>query len=261
MAINFHDEKNKLVYASRKANASWSEDIEALLPPGKHFIRAADLGCGGGIYSKALVDAGVESVVGVDFSQAMLDGAAYNCKDYETISFQLGSAVDTQLADVSFDLVLARALIHHLDKLDETFNESYRILEQGGYFIVQDRTPEDVLLPGSEEHIRGYFFEKYEKLKIAEVRRRHKSEEVRQALEKAGFTLEKEVPFWEVRGTYPSKNRLKEELRNRIGRSILYELDDGELEELIEFIDDKLMKARDIVEKDRWTMWIARKLS
>lgn len=260
MSINFHDEKNKMTYALRKANASWSEDIESLLPPGKHFIRAADLGCGGGIYSKALVDAGVESVVGVDFSQAMLNGAVYNCKDYETISFQLGSAVETGLDDEAFDLVLARALIHHLDQIEDTFNESYRILEKGGYFIVQDRTPEDVLMPGSEEHIRGYFFEKFEKLKITEVRRRHTSDQVKKALATAGFTLEKEVPFWEVRATYPSKMRLKEELRHRIGRSILYELDDYELEELIEFIDQSLTKERNIVEKDRWTMWIARKL-
>lgn len=260
MAINFHDEKNKMSYASRKANASWSEDLEALLPPGKHFVRAVDLGCGGGIYSKALVDAGVESVVGVDFSKAMLDGATYNCKDYDTISFQLGSAVDTQLPDEAFDLVLARALIHHLDKLEDSFNEAYRILEPGGYFIVQDRTPEDVLMPGSEEHIRGYFFERYEKLKVTEVRRRHKKEEVRTALDKAGFTLEKEVPFWEIRATYPSKLRLKEELRNRIGRSILYELEDDELEVLIDYIDEKVTIERNIIEKDRWTLWIARKL-
>lgn len=259
MAIDFHDEKNKMTYASRKANASWSEDLEALLPPGKHFTRAADIGCGGGIYSKALIDAGVESVVGVDFSKAMLEGAKANCEDYDTISFQLGSAFETGLADAKFDLVLARALIHHLGDLQLFFTEAHRILEKDGYFIVQDRTPEDVLLPGSQEHIRGYFFEKFIKLKTTETQRRHRGEEVRKVLEETGFKLVKEVPFWEVRGTYPSKNRLKEELRHRIGRSILYELDDFELEELIDYIDSKVTEERNIVEKDRWTMWIAQK--
>lgn len=67
------------------------------------------------------------------------------------------------------------------------------------------------------------------------------------------------MPFWEVRGTYPSKNRLKEELRHRIGRSILYELDDFELEELINYIDSKVTQEHTIVEKDRWTIWIAQK--
>jgi len=259
MAIDFHDEKNKMTYASRKANASWSEDLENLLPPGKHFVRAADLGCGGGIYSKALIDAGVESVVGVDFSKAMLHGAKTNCEEYETISFQLGSAFETALEDESFDLVLARALIHHLDDLHLFFTEAHRILEKDGYFIVQDRTPEDVLLPGSEEHIRGYFFEKFVKLKTAETERRYRGPVVCKALEETGFTLVKEVPFWEVRATYPSKNVLKEELRHRIGRSILYELDDSELDELIAYIDSNVTQERNIVEKDRWTVWIAQK--
>lgn len=257
MGINFHDEKNKKTYADRQASTAWSEDIEQLLPEGKHFKRAADIGCGGGIYSKALVDAGVERVVGVDFSKAMLEGARENCKTYETISFQQGTAYETGLGAGQFDLVLARALIHHLDDLDTCFREANRLLEKNGYYIVQDRTPEDILLEGSDEHIRGYFFEKFIKLKTAEINRRHRKEKIRKALEANDFDIVQEVAFWEVRAEYLSKKRLLHDLEHRIGRSILYELDDAELAELIAYIDEKLPEGEAITEKDRWTVWIA----
>ena len=257
MSIDFHDQKNKKTYADRNANTAWSKDIESLLPEGKHFKHAADIGCGGGIYSKALVDAGVEEVIGVDFSKAMLEGARENCKDYETITFQQGTAYETGLQDGQFDLVLARALIHHLDDLDTCFREANRVLQSKGYYIVQDRTPEDILLEGSEEHVRGYFFEKFVKLKTTEINRRHRKEKIRKSLEANHFDIVQEVAFWEIRAEYLSKKRLLNDLQHRIGRSILYELDDVELDELIGYIDEKLPEDQAITEKDRWTIWIA----
>ena len=42
--------------------------------------------------------------------------------------------------------------------------EASRILKKNGVLIVQDRTIEDCTIPGSPEHIRGYFFSIFPKL-------------------------------------------------------------------------------------------------
>lgn len=86
MGIDFHHMNNQSTYTTRHADFSWIETIKKLVPPLANISRAADIGCGGGIYSKALVELGVASVIGVDFSKAMLVGARENCKDYHHIT-------------------------------------------------------------------------------------------------------------------------------------------------------------------------------
>jgi len=149
-------------------------------------------------------------------------------------------------------------LIHHLTELPGCFQEANRVLKPGGVFIVQDRTPGDFLLPGDERHIRGYFFEKFPKLIGAETSRRHNSEQVRQALESSGFRLEREVSLWETRRVYPDFESLRRDLLLRTGRSILHELTDAELRDLISYIEEKLGNpVGPIVEQDAWTVWFA----
>lgn len=256
MGIDFHSEKNSRTYTTRKADHSWVEAINNLVPI-KNISRALDIGCGGGIYSKALSDMGVTSVTGVDFSKTILAGAKENCKEYKNISFQLGSAFDTGLDSSSFHLLLERALIHHFEDLEACFKEAYRVLEDGGFYIVQDRTPEDCLLAGDESHIRGYFFELFPRLVEKETNRRHHSQIVIETLKETGFKDIEEVKLWEIRKVYDTKKQLLNDLRERTGRSILHELDDKELQELINHIDASLATTDNIIEKDRWTIWKA----
>ncbi|RNA66279.1 class I SAM-dependent methyltransferase [Alteribacter keqinensis] len=256
MGINFHDKRNKASYTTREADQTWKDTIERLVSPTgrKH---AVDIGCGGGIYTKALADLGVPSVTGVDFSEAMLEGARDNCGDDPRIRFQKGSAENTGLSRGCSDLVLQRALIHHLSDLRPSFFEALRLLGESGVFVVQDRTPEDCLLPGSENHIRGYLFSLFPRLAEKEVRRRHRSEKVSLELRASGFRQVEELTLWETRHRYPAKKELYEDLRARNGRSILHELSDGEIEELICHIDKQLPDG-EVIEKDRWTIWKAR---
>ena len=256
MGIDFHNKENKHAYTSRSADHSWEEAIKKLVPIDT-IIDAVDIGCGGGIYSKALANLGIPSVKGVDFSEVILEGAIENCKDYANISFQQGNAIATGLESSSFDLLLERALIHHLQDLNACFKEAYRLLKPDGYFIVQDRTPEDCLLKGSNSHIRGYFFEFFPKLIEKETGRRHDSQLVIESLKSVGFKAIKEVKLWEIRKVYKNKLQLLQDLSERTGRSILHELNDQELEALINHINLAISIENDIVEKDRWTIWLA----
>lgn len=104
------------------------------------------------------------------------------------------------------------------------------------------------------------FFERYPKLKDREVKRRHASDTVEQALRAAGFTAAEEVKFWEVRRIYRDLNELSQDLLSRTGRSLLHELSDEELQDLVTYITGELTRlgaTENIVEQGRWTIWKA----
>lgn len=70
----------------------------------------------------------------------------------------------------------------------------------------------------------------------------------------AGFEKVIERSIWETRRVYVGFSELAEDLRNRTGRSILHELSDNALEDLIDFVEEKLTDDEVIVERDRWTI-------
>lgn len=256
MTINFHDPKNRFTYTKREATSSWLNFMKGLLDwEGKQVV---DLGCG--IYSKSLLELGASKVIGIYSSAEMLKGANLTHMG-EAIQFQLGDAYQTELCDESIDLVFQRALIHHLPDLSKCFLETKRILKPGGVTIIQNRTPEDCLLPGSQTHLRGYFFEKFPKLIDLEIKRRYTDEEVKQALAQAGLVEIRSYSFWETRKIFTSVDEIVADLTNRVGRSILHALSDVECKKLADYIvkQPEIEPDRPITEQDRWTIWIAYK--
>jgi ubiquinone/menaquinone biosynthesis C-methylase UbiE len=273
MSIDFHDPKNHKSYTSREVDPNWMKLISQEAP--LKGLRAVDIGCGGGIYSRALIELGASEVMGVDFSQAMLDGAAAYCASVPNIRFQQGNALHTGLENAGAGMILERALIHHLSEAElvECFNEASRILLPGGVFVVQDRTPEDCSLVGSSGHLRGYIFEMFPKLLEKEVSRRHGADLVLKLLKAAGFIEAKKIELWERRQAYPTFEAYRIDMLSRKGRSILHELTDDELHHLVDFIEQQIYVGIEgafpesfaeslpgpIVEQDRWTVWISRK--
>ncbi len=253
MPINFHNKKHRFEYTERYADSSWRERMLRLLDPkGKHVL---DIGCGGGIYTRAWAQLEALSVLGIDFSEDMIQTARDYSTNFPNVSYKVGNALSTGLEDQSYDIVFERALIHHLSDLSGCFKEAFRLLKPGGKYIIQDRTPTDVTIPGSEEHIRGYFFEKYPFLLEIEMKRRHSSSEVEEKLSKTGFINIHSFSFWEIRKIYQNVNELKADILERTGRSILYELNDEQLCELVNYISLKISSIDSVREKDRWTIW------
>lgn len=259
MAIDFHDPANRHTYATRDAGDGWHQAMSHILarhgPRSRERKHVADVGCGGGIYAYAWLTFGVKSVTGIDFSLEMLTAAQERFGGTPGLKFQRGEADDTGLPSGGIGIVHERALIHHLKDYGPAFREACRALEPHGLFIVQDRTPEDVALPGDMTHLRGYFFEKFPRLSAFEAGRRPSSEKVEAAMVEAGFTDVQHYTVWETRETYEEFSLLEKDLAARTGRSILHELSDDELRELIAFIKGKLPPGP-IVEKDRWTIWV-----
>lgn len=219
----------------------------------------ADIGCGGGIYSRAWSALGTASVIGIDFSGQMILDAREVSAGVPSVSFKQAEAANTQLPDRSVDVVFQRALIHHLPDLFAAFAEAFRILVPGGTLILQDRTYEDGLQPASSQHLRGYFFEVIPRLLEVERRRRPTTKEVTSALLQAGFRQATTTSLAEVRRTYASLTELQDDLRARTGRSILHALTDTELEQIIDVISSRIGDTRPIQEQDFWTIWSATK--
>ncbi|MCK8785646.1 class I SAM-dependent methyltransferase [Roseomonas sp. NAR14] len=257
MAIDFHDPGNRGTYAGREASADWRDAVAGIVDPAG--LRVADIGCGGGIYAAAWASLGAAAVVGVDFSAAMVEAAAEANRGRPNLAFRQGEAARTGLPAASADIVFARALIHHLADRAACFREAWRVLAPGGLCLVQDRTPADIALPGSPEHLRGYFFEVFPRLAAVEQGRRPDGATVERELAAAGFTGIRATTLWETRRRHDSAAALAADLRGRTGRSILHELSDPELDALIRHILDRLPADAPIVERDRWTLWWGRK--
>lgn len=263
MAIDFHDRRNAGTYATREADDSWRRAIARFVDP--TGLRVVDIGCGGGIYSTSLAQMGAAQVTGIDSSAQMVQDARHRAEaaGIPAVTFQQGSAERTGLPDVSADLVLQRALIHHLADPAAAFAEARRILKPGGTLLVQDRTMDDVMAPASAEHLRGWFFELFPRLVDVEAARRPSGDEVDAWLREAGLAVVGRHWLAERRQTYANLKELNADLRARTGRSILHELKDEELsrlaDEICQRISDSVGNGGPIHEIDHWTVWDAQK--
>ncbi|MBR7795065.1 MULTISPECIES: class I SAM-dependent methyltransferase [Virgibacillus] len=255
--MNFHELEHKEMYATREADSSWINIVTTLMNQPASRIRAADIGCGGGIYAKALAEMGIPTVIGIDFSDVMLTAAKQNCQNYSQLSFKKGNAYSTGLQESSVDLVLQRALIHHLKDLPACFREAYRILQKDGVYLIQDRTISDCLRDGDTKHIRGWLYSLFPRLINYEEKRRFSSDVIINSLKDAGFKDIEELQLKETRKIYPSKELLFTDIRRRNGKSILYQLSDQEIEKFISYLNTTLKTAGEITEVDYWTIWKA----
>jgi SAM-dependent methyltransferase len=254
--IDFADPANRRTYSGRDADVTWAELIRGLVHPEGAVV--VDIGCGGGTYTRAWSQLGARRVIGVDSSAPVLGSAREDHGALPGVEFRLGDASDTGLPAGEADVVFERALVHHVADLAPVVAEARRLLRPGGTYLVQDRTPGDVALPGSPEHPRGWFFAVFPRLLDVENGRRRSTDAVTAQLVAGGLTEVSTSSLQEVRRRYGAREDYLAEVRNRTGRSILHELDDDELDHLVDELRRRLPEGP-LVEQDRWTIWAARR--
>ena len=104
------------------------------------FQRVLELGCGTGKNTEWLLNR-VERIIGLDFSQAMLDIAKEKMANNRArfIKADLTSEwnIDAQWAD----LVTSSLTLEHIEKLDPVFEQSNRTLAENGLFFISELHP------------------------------------------------------------------------------------------------------------------------
>ncbi|MGY2076036.1 class I SAM-dependent methyltransferase [Blastococcus sp. SYSU DS0828] len=256
MPIDFHDARNRRTYSGREVDASWRDTVGRLVEPTGAVV--VDVGCGGGPYTRAWHELGAVRVIGVDSSRPILVSARADHGGLPGVEFTVGEATATGLPDACADVVFERALVHHTPDPSAVAAEAFRLLRPGGTYLVQDRTADDVAQPGSPGHPRGWLFEVFPRLLDVEDRRRPDPVEFLATLTAAGFGDVGTTSLWEVRRRYPGPESYLAEITARTGRSILHELTDGELAELVQALRTRLPDGP-LEEADRWTVWSARR--
>ncbi len=95
-----------------------------------------DIACGTGDLSLAFLRHGVGSVIGVDFTPAMVDIARQKSAGREHISFEVGDAQALRFADASFDVVSIAFGIRNVQDPRRAIAEFARVLRPGGRLVV-----------------------------------------------------------------------------------------------------------------------------
>lgn len=122
--------QQRFVHVFLCPNAEWAEQRH------RDAIRAAvanrvvlDYGCGDGETSQQLLADGARHVYGLDLSDKAIEIARR--RGLRNASFEVGDAHHLPWADQSFDVVVGRAILHHLD-LPVAMRELARVLRPGG---------------------------------------------------------------------------------------------------------------------------------
>ncbi|MDP2720985.1 MAG: class I SAM-dependent methyltransferase [bacterium] len=137
--------------------------------------KVLDLGCGSGIQSKVLQEAGLE-VVGVDFAEKMIEEAKKRVPNAE---FLVMDILNLDFPPEHFDGIYARASLLHIpkNKIGQVLKDLHKILKRNGIIYVALKEGEGEREVVDEDLGASRFFAFY------------KEDEIRELLEKMGFQI------------------------------------------------------------------------
>lgn len=118
-------------------SGKWLATIKGFVGNGEH-LKVLDIGTGPGFFPILMGREGHE-VTAVDYTEAMLEKARMNCRDFGvTAEFRRMDAQVLSFPDDSFDLILSRNLLWDLERPRQAYREWLRVLRPGGRIIVFD---------------------------------------------------------------------------------------------------------------------------
>lgn len=104
-------------------------------------VRVLDLGTGTGDLARELMGRGAASVVGADFSPAMLSVAAGRYAGAPAYRWLAADGHRLPFADASFDVLTNAFVLRNLVDLPAAFREMARVVRPGGRLVCLDMTP------------------------------------------------------------------------------------------------------------------------
>jgi ubiquinone/menaquinone biosynthesis C-methylase UbiE len=97
--------------------------------------RAADFGCGTGLFTRPLA-LNAEHVVALDTSRAMLESASRKLKDLGNVQWVNASVLNTGLPSAELDTVLIANVLQVIKDRDRAMAEAARVLRPGGRLVL-----------------------------------------------------------------------------------------------------------------------------
>lgn len=189
-AADYYDELSRKPF-DRELLGRFAE----LIPKGG---RVGDVGCGPGHIACFLSGHGVDAM-GVDFSQSMVDTAKRLNPELE---FERADMRRLPFADASFAGITAFYSLIHIERTGilEALNEMLRVLSPGGRLLIAFHAGE------GEAHVEQYSSHgHHDGPKIALHVTFFGVEEMRRAVEAAGFTIEEALDREPYEFEYPSR--------------------------------------------------------
>ena len=112
------------------------KQLQAVLQSPLAGRTVVDFGCGGGMLSAMLVEAGAQKVYGIESSLEILDTLRKTSPKRPNVEFMLGETSKIPLPDSSVDLIFCISVLEHVIDVDSILKEWYRILRNGGQVLI-----------------------------------------------------------------------------------------------------------------------------
>ncbi|HEY4567022.1 demethylmenaquinone methyltransferase [Planococcaceae bacterium Storch 2/2-2] len=149
-----YDKMNSVI--SFNLHKKWRTDMMARMNV-ERGAAALDVCCGTGDWTVALAEAtGPEGrVVGLDFSQNMLDAGRPKTEPYDHVTLVQGNAMELPYPDNSFDYVTIGFGLRNVPDYNKVLKEMYRVLRPGGMAACLETSQPE--MPVYRQLFRFYF--------------------------------------------------------------------------------------------------------
>ncbi len=101
-----------------------------------HKYDAIDIGCGTGDMARLLSNSFI-NVIGIDFSEKMIEKAEEQSRDYDNVRYICTDATKYEYEQNSADFIVSIAAFHHLE-MSKMLSKLKTVLRPGGIFVLLD---------------------------------------------------------------------------------------------------------------------------
>lgn len=123
-----------------------------------------DVGCGTGLLTELIATGVGESgrVVGVDYSQDMLDFAACRCDPLHNVELHQGNVTQLEFEDETFDAASCVQTLLYVDEVDKAINELYRVIKPRGRVAILETDWRGVVMNSDDPELTRTIFEAWD---------------------------------------------------------------------------------------------------
>jgi malonyl-CoA O-methyltransferase len=129
-ALTYSSESNPIKELSNKF-------VESMLPD-LHGKSVLDAGCGTGHFCLYAQKHQAARIMGIDFSQVMIDEAKKNCPSAQ---FYCGDLSTLNFKQEPVDVIICALVIGHIENISQTLTNFSSLLKPGGYLVLTDFHP------------------------------------------------------------------------------------------------------------------------